>query len=617
MTYTINSAAFNRTAHAVGLALLAATIPCAARAESVHQGPGQCDSSLASALADDPQARIVMVRKFSKGERLVLPGDKAPQAAAATNDLCMVKLIVGPGNPGPAGAPSTSAGIGIEVWLPMPERWNGRIHALAGGGFHGGVASLPDQVASPYAAAVADGEGAVSSTTDTGHASVPKNYGIPDGSGDFAMNPDASINETLWRDFSERAIHQQAVKTKLLTAAFYGRPATRSYWEGSSTGGRQGHKLAQAHPEDFDGIIANLPGMNWAEFATGMVYAHVVFGRDLGGKVPTLAQQDLVSIAAIKACDQVGGEHLGYILDPSVCRYDPTRDKAVLCKADGGTNGTADCVSRKQAIAFNKIWYGITSDGSVPDPAKDNGWSMPPRGKHLWYGVSRGNSLYNAFFMKFLGRATGYTSPEGPPEIGTDQVALEMQDPSLAQRGFKNARSSLRDGWKTLTYVKLAEAFRRGVALDEKFGQISTSNPDLSAFKARGGKLIVWHGTNDEVIPVQGTMHYYDRVVKTMGGLDKVQDFYRFYVVPGAGHQSPNGTANPNASPPIFGASQPYEMLVDWVEKGRTPESIVLTQPFAGPNGRTFPACAYPAKAVFLGGDPKLAASYRCKAQAK
>ncbi|MFM6933708.1 MAG: tannase/feruloyl esterase family alpha/beta hydrolase [Novosphingobium sp.] len=599
------------------MALLGAALPGVAFAEAAGPGAGRCDMSLASAIGADPLTRIVLVRKFTKGERLVLPADKAPQAAAAANDLCMVKLLVGPGNPGPAGAPSTSAGIGIEIWLPMLDHWNGRIHALAGGGFHGGVASKPDQVASPYAAAVADGEGAVSSTTDTGHDSVPKNYGIPDGSGDFAMNPNGSINEALWHDFSERAIHEQAVKTKLVTTAFYGRPATRSYWEGSSTGGRQGHKLAQAHPDDFDGIIANLPAMNWAEWTTGAVYAHVVFQRDLGGKVPTLAQQDLVSMAAIKACDMVGGEHLGYILDPSKCRYDPSRDRAVLCQSDGGTNGTADCLRRQQAIAFNKIWYGITSDGSVPDPARDNGWTTPPRGKHLWYGLSRGNSLYNAFFMKFLGRATGYASPECPPELGTDQLALEMQDPSLAQRGFKNAKTALRDGWKGLTYAKLADAFRRGVALDEKFGRISTANPDLSAFKARGGKLIVWHGTNDEVIPVQGTMQYYDRVVKRMGGLDKVQDFYRFYVVPGAGHQSPNGTANPNASPPIFGGSQPYEMLVDWVERGIAPENVTLRQPFAGANGRTFPACAYPAKASYKGGDPKIAASYRCEMPTK
>jgi feruloyl esterase len=572
-----------------------------------------CDDAIKTAFRPDAETTVVLVKPYAAGEMLTLPGDKAHMAPRAAHELCLVKLVVGPGNPGPEAAPSTTRGIGIEIWLPSPARWNGRIHAQGGGGFQGGAASMPDQVGNPVSAMIADGEGAVTSNSDDGHASMPKNYGIPDSGGDFLMNPDGSINEKLWRDFSERAIHEQAVKTKALAVAYYGKPPAHAYWDGSSTGGRQGHKLAQAHPEDFDGIIGNLPAMHWTRMVPAMVWPHIVFQRDLGGKPVSMAQQDYVSNAAIAACDVVGGVHLGYLIDPGQCRYNPVKDPAVICAGDGGKSLSLDCVSRVQAMAFNKIWYGPTIDGSVPDPALDNGWNRPLRGKQLWYGMARGTSLWNAFFFKFLGRATGVATPEAPTFLGTDQLALAAQDPAMAQGAFHNARSNGRNGWKQLSYAQFAAAIRHSHALNARFAGIDTDNPDLSAFKARGGKFLAWQGTNDEVIPAQGLMLYYDSVMARMGGAARVQQFYRMYVVPGAGHQSPNGTSNQAVSPPIFGGSQVYDLLTAWVEKGEVPPArIDLHSPPGSADPRSQPVCLYPQAARYVSGDPKLAESYVC-----
>ena len=600
-------------AFTAGLALLIAN-GIFSTAALANEPARACDETLKSALAADPQTEVVLIKRFEAGEALVLPGDRAPNAPKTANPLCLVKLIVGPSTPGASDAPSTSPGIGIEIWLPANNRWNGRIHAQGGGGFQGGASGSRENIGNPFAAMAADAEGAITSTTDAGHASVPKNYGIPDSGGDFLMNPDGTPNARLWQDFAVRAIHEQAVKTKAVTLAYYGRPARYAYWDGSSTGGRQGHKLAQALPEDFDGIIANLPAMHWTRTLTSMVYPHLVFQRDLGGEPLTTEQLDLVSNAAIAACDMVGGQHMGYILDSATCRYDPTRDPRVLCRSAGGENDTAACVDRRQALAMNKIWYGMTVDGSVPAPAEDNGWRLTPGGKHLWYGPTRGTSLWNAYFAKTLGRATGVASPETPPFLGTHQLALEMQDPMLASPDFRNGKGNGRDGWKALSYAQLAEAFRRGLKLNEgAFSRINTDDPDLSKLEASGHKLLFWHGTNDEVLPVQGSIDYYDSVVHRMGGLERVQKFYRFYVVPGAGHQSPNGTSNPDASPPIFTRTQLYDMLVDWVEKGIPPQRIVLETPEGAPSKRSYPVCPYPQKTQYVAGDPNVAASYRCE----
>lgn len=568
-----------------------------------------CDDSMKSAFKPDANTTVVAVKAFVKGDALILSGSAAPDTPTAGNDMCLVKLNVGPGSPGPEGAPSTSAGIGIEIWLPSAGLWNQRLHVLGGGGWQGGNQGSATLIGDVSAAAVAGGEGAVSATTDTGHANQANG-------GSFAMNPDGTINTTLWTDFASRGIHEMAVKAKALATAYYGAAPKYAYWDGFSTGGRQGMKEAQANPADFDGILAGAPAFNWSRFITAELYPQIVFQRDLAGTPLTTAQQDLVSNAAIAACDVVGGQHLGYILDPSSCTYDPTVDANVLCTSSGGTNGTAACVTTVQASAMNKAWYGMTSDGSVPLPATDNGWSQAsstafPAGVQRWFGLTRGTSLYAALYAAF--GLNGLTSPLGPFPIASDQVALELQDPTIAEPNFVNATGNGASLWKGLSYAQLSNAFDRGVALQAPFGDINTDNPDLSAFLARGGKLLHYHGLADELIMPQGSTNYYNRVLAQMGGLSSVQGFYRLFLVPGFGHGTPNGTSNPAANPPVPAPGQLYGVITDWVEKGIAPARIDVHSPSSTPVARSQPICAYPAKATYQGsGDPNVASSYTC-----
>jgi feruloyl esterase len=596
-----------------------ACLGCALGPVVAEAGTRACDDSLKTAFRPDAQTTVVFVKVFKKGEKLQLSPQGMSQGASgppvmltpnAPNDLCMVKLNVGPGNPGPADAPSTSAGIGIEIWLPPPANWNGRIHAIGGGGWVGGPAGSPTAIADMRVPLVAGTEGAVSSFTDSGHSGVARNQ--PSSGGDFAMNPDGAINKVLWTDLSLRSLHEQALKTKALTEAFYGKPAKFAYWDGASQGGRQAYALAQSFPNDYDGIIGNMPAINFTRLATAGIYAQILFQRELGGVPISEAQQDLVSNAAIHACDNVGGLHLGYIMDMAACRYDPTKDAQVLCPNDGGANTTPDCVSRAQAVVFNKIWYGLTEDGSAPDPALDNGWDKPVGGVRRWFGATRGTSLYDAFYSHLFHVNAGMASVAGPWTLGTDVIALELQNPTMASPSFKNASGDGADLWKTLSYAQFANAFDRGVALDPVFGHTNTDNPDLSAFKARGGKLLSWNGLNDEMVMAQGVMQYYDRVEQTMGGPADVQSFYRLYILPGNGHGSPNGTSNPAAHPPVFGPSQFYDLLVNWVENGVAPGDPIIHSPPGSPTPISQPACAYPSKATFVSGDPPVASSYKC-----
>lgn len=555
-----------------------------------------CDDSLKSAFKPDDQTSVLLVQQFKSGDPL--PNAAAGGATTAAADLCLVKLLVGPGNPGPAGAPSTSAGIGIEVWLPAKAAWNGRLHALGSGGWAGtdetvlnkiSIAGANDRRGAPTIAA---SEGAVTATSDTGHTG-----GVFSGS--FAMNPDGTVNQTLWADFAHRGIHEQVAKAKALATAYYGSAPKHTYWDGGSTGGRQALKQAQLYPGDFDGIIAGFPALHWTRLATGILYPQIVMQRDLGTNL-TADQLNLASNAAINACDVVGGQHLGFILDPSSCRYDPTADASVLCAASGGTNNTAACLTTAQATAVNKMWYGMTSDGSVPSPALDNGWDTVLTGSQRWYGLARGTNL-----LTLAGSV--------PFAIATDQVALELQNPTLAQPSFVNATGNGQNGWKSLTYAGLSNAFDRGLALQPVFAGINTDDPDLTAFKARGGKVLQYHGLNDPLIPAQGSTNYYERVIGKFGGLASVQNFYRLYLIPGMSHGPGNGTSNPSANPPQPATGQFYSLLTDWVEKGVAPaEGIVMNSPTATPVAKSLPMCTYPKKAMYVSGDVHSAASYVC-----
>jgi feruloyl esterase len=233
-----------------------------------------CDDGMKTAFTPDAQTQVVLMRAFKQGDPLTLSSTAGAGTPLAADKLCLVKLNVGPGNAGPTDAPSTSAGIGIETWLPAKNKWNSRIHALGGAGWQGGPAGSATSIASTAAAGVAGVEGAALSSTDTGHAGP---------GGAFAMNPDGTINNALCTDFASRSIHEQAVKTKALATAFYGTAPKHSYWDGGSTGGRQGLNPAQNNPANFDGMIALYPAINWSRFITSELYPQIVYRRDLYG----------------------------------------------------------------------------------------------------------------------------------------------------------------------------------------------------------------------------------------------------------------------------------------------------------------------------------------------
>jgi len=559
-----------------------------------------------AAFKPDTSTSVVLVKSFKQGDALALSGT-AGTPPTASADLCLVKLLVGPGNAGTAGAPSTSAGIGIEVWLPAPAAWNERIRNLGGGGWAGGNQASETLIGNVAAASTAGG-GYVVGTTDTGHTV---------GAGTFAMREDGGINSALWTDFAERSLHELALKTKALAAAYYLKPQKFAYWQGCSTGGRQGLKMAQKHPEHYDGYVIEAPAINWTRFITNEMYPQIVMKRDLAGNLSN-AQVSLVNAAAVSACDVVGGQHLGVIPDPRQCRYDPSRDASVLCsgvQGNGviGTSGSAACVNLAQAQAVNKFWYGQTADGTVPDPLNDNASNATrANSNHLWWGLSRGANL---------GLLAGdAVSPPffGPFPIAADMVALELQDPTYSTPFFVNATGTGANRWSSMTYADLAGAYAQGDALQSFFGGINTDDPDLTKVRDKGAKIIHFHGWGDQLIPAMGSVNYYTRTANLVGGYADAQKFDRLFMVPGLGHcggvGSVSGSAGPTAdanSVPLPGATQFFDALVNWVENSTAPDRLVLQSADASVS---MPVCPFPKRPTYAGtGSITSEASYTCR----
>lgn len=579
-----------------------------------------CDDGIKTAFRPDADTSVVAVRLVKKGEELKAPD--APQPVTAAADLCLVKLLVGPGATAEKdkNARSWSEGIGIEVWLPTHANWNERIRNYGGGGWVGGGHRYADKIGSKAPAIVNANIGYASGTTDAGQP------WYQDGS--FTFLSDGKVNVESLRDFSVRAMVEQAVKTKALVNLYYGKAPKYAYYDGHSQGGRQGMKIAQEYPELYDGYMIAQPALSIAKFGTAGLYPQIVMKTELGftaaNKPEAAAFAAKVAAAnkrAVAACDKAG---LGFLLDPFTCDYDPARDADMLCAGVGGegvTGNNADaatCMSPKEANALNRIWYGATGDGSFDAAQSAEARSGKSLGKNqLWWTFTRstaiGGQITNA---SSLGVALALQDVSYAPDAGT-----ASGDP------ITNVSTDVRNKWRELDYAGLADAANKGVALQPTlFSDLITDKADLGKLRDLGRKVIVYSGLVDDAIPPAGNINYHERVVAAMGGPAEVQKFMRMYLLPGSAHSSqgraytvggnndtvplPKLPGNANQTP-TREQDQFFTALVDWVEKGTAPGEIMLT---SRDNSVSYPVCVYPLRTTWNGnGDAKQASSYSCR----
>jgi feruloyl esterase len=348
-------------------------------------------------------------------------------------------------------------------------------------------------------------------------------------------------------DHGYRAIHEMTVKAKAIVAARYAAGPERSYWLGCSTGGRQGLIEAQRFPDDYDGISAGAPANNWVPLmASGVWIASAL--TDPAGGVP-VEKLPFIHDAAIGTCDAKDGVTDRVIGDPNECEFDP---KVLECKGGDGP----DCLTPAQVDSLRKIYRGPKN---------------PETGEPVFPGVEPGSELELPAFLGFRIYENYFRD-------------LVFEDPAWDLRTLDFDRD-------------LEKAAERHEAI------LSATNPDLSAFVARDGKLFLWHGWNDSLITPRNTIHYYEDVVATMGA-ERVKDSVRLFMLPGVLHCAGGDGA--------FNVDH-LSVLEGWVEGAKPPDRVIARRPLEGGAERSRPLCPYPQAARYAGtGSTDGAENFQC-----
>ncbi|OBT56116.1 hypothetical protein VE04_04156 [Pseudogymnoascus sp. 24MN13] len=437
----------------------------------------------------------------------------------------------------------------VEVWLPL-EGWNGRFQGTGGGGWATGSGSI--------ALAAAAGAGYSVATTDGGHAN-----NVIDPSA-WALDSNGTVNSGLLTNFASRSLHDMAVVGKAVTAQFYGRSPSYSYWNGCSTGGRQGLMEAQKYPADYNGILAISPAINWPSFIMAEQWPQVVMEQKK--TFPTQCIFDTFTADSILQCDMLDGVKDGVIGDPENCAFDPYK----LVGSTVNCDSTEVTITHAMADVVSKILDGPTNI----------------LGQQLWYGLKVGTP--------FNGIALTVPGPNGT----TIGAPFPISDSWIRYFLKRNPNFNT----SAITYLDYSLLFAQSNSEYERV--IGTNNPDLSAFSATGGKMITWHGLSDPLIFPEGTLKYRQWVERAMGGRSAVDKFYRVFFAPGVGHCGMGSGPVP---------MDPLDALVAWVERGTAPETLAAATTDASGATVTKNICRYPLVSRYNGnGDPKSAASYSC-----
>jgi feruloyl esterase len=433
-------------------------------------------------------------------------------------------------------------GSSITVVYRLPENWNGKLLGLGGGGWAGNirVETAAPGLSTGYATAQTNGGHDVTNLWDTA----------------WAANPEAS------KDFSYRAIHVMTDLGKQVVARYYGEPQKRAYFQGCSTGGRQGLMEVQRFPKDYDGVIAGAP-VYTLRTQTSAVVRNQILSRP--GVSFTQAQLKYLNDAALASCDGKDGLADGIVTDPRSCKFDPALAQC------GNEHKEPNCLSANQVKAVRDLYAGrkIAS------------------GETVAYGLTRGGEAGWAQYI-----STAKTPDTASFLTGGSGQGLG----GLRAQLFGNPEFDLQAFNPDKDYVTLR---------DSRFAaEYEAKDPDISPFINAGGKLLMWHGMDDGGPNVVATIEYYEQMKATTNAKVKAFDSSaRFFVLPGVYHCRGGPGADDFDS---LGA------LDNWVEHDVAPNAMKATRTSDGALSR--PVCQYPTLPRYNGkGDPNLAESFHCK----
>jgi feruloyl esterase len=433
----------------------------------------------------------------------------------------------------------------------LPAVWNRRFYMFGNGGYAGESLDSQSRTGTRHAGLR---RGFVVASTNTGHESAVEPLGV------FAQNRQKLL------DYAFRSLHTTAETGKRIAAAYYGARPTRSYFEGCSTGGRQALILAQRFPEDFDGVVAGAPVLNFS----GTMVGYTKIAQALAASPIPYAKLALLADRVYAQCDEKDGLKDGLIDDPRRCDFRPSRDLPVCAEGDEhGVNNPA-CFTTAQIGTLEKIYGDVLSDGKRIFP----GWPVGAEvaglnnrsGWDNWLINERGQPTISVNFAQTFFRYLAF--PEKNPKYELGSFDFEKDPPRL--EWIHNV--------------------------------LDATDPDLSRFKQRGGKLLMYFGWADQALNAQMGVDYYESALAKMG--PAMTGFFRLFMAPGMFH------CGGGVGCSSFDKLTP---LIQWVEQGTAPDQIIGARIVNGKTIRTRPLCPYPQVAKYKGsGSIDDAANFVC-----
>jgi feruloyl esterase len=394
---------------------------------------------------------------------------------------------------------------------------------------------------------------AMSSGLTNGYATLSTDNGHVGGGQEWAIgHPEKVI------DFGHRAQAVTAVAGKALTQAFYEEPARKSYWLGCSQGGGKGMMQSQRYPENFDGIVAGAPVFDWVGSQFAAPWVALKGMRDVTQFVPR-AKLAAIHTAVLAACDGHDGLADGLIQQPQRCNFNPA---VMACPAGTDSN---TCLTPGQVTAMQRYYSPVTRpDGSQIYAA----FAPGSEGNSVWLGASAPNGNWSGFWPNIVYENPAYS------------IVASLNVDTDVDYNFAKTK------------------------LGANYDAVST---DLDKFKARNGKLLIWHGYNDSSVTPHHTRDYVEAVT-TRYGTSQSAEFLRAYFAPGVNHCG--GGEGPEPDQMNLLAT-----MVEWVEKGVAPTSVMASHRMGGVVDRTMPLCPYPQVARYKGsGDVRQGTNFVCGA---
>lgn len=477
----------------------------------------------------------------------------------------------GPGGPGgPGGAPGGPGGFG----------------GPRGGAREGGVP--PGAPATPGAPAPAVAPAAAAAAA----GGRPGGPALPGGGNEWALNDEAMKNLGYMQ---MKKTHDAAM---VLVERMYGERPRYNYYTGTSQGGREALTVAQRYPADYDGIIANVPIVNFSSLMLGPELIRIQEKPQANWVTP--AKVNAIRGEFMRQCDGLDGLVDGVMNNYQGCR-------AIFDTSQGERN--------------RHPWAAKRCPNNVdPNPADTSAAACLTDGQisTLEFVYRRYNfATPLANNVRSFGMWVPNTDPSGSglilPTRYRGQEGAAPDAPMHSHLGILGVTGFLMKDLAAnpLDYVEGGPLNARRVAIS---ADLDSTNPDLSAFARRGGKAIVTIGTNDTLASPGAQLDYYQAVLDRMGR-QNVDSFARLFVIPQANHglggtvYGTDGEGRTIPTPPLANGFERFAYLVDWVERKVAPgKSLTVT------NGeRSMPLCSYPAYPRYVSGAPSAAGSYRCQ----